>query len=185
MSRKLSALLVVITGLAAAPVARADNSVIIEGYGGWHDVQVSAAQTTTGGSTSASASGGGNALVGGDLMLRLGIFGVGVAVDKTLGGSVKPWSGAVDLGFIFEPLPSIAIQALGEVGRYSGTSSFGDIFSDNGHTFLGVRPGIAFKLVPSPIRIGVAVPIRWLTSGSSFGSPDWGFVGTLGFEFGS
>jgi hypothetical protein len=177
MSRHLSALLIIISGLAAAPTTRADNSVIVEGFGGWHDVQVK--ESTAGGTT--SASGGGNAVVGGDLMFRFGWVGIGVVVDKTLGGSVKPWSGAVDLGFLIDPLPSLRLEALGEVGRYG--PDFGDIFGSAGGTFLGVRPGVSFRLVPAPIRVGVAVPIRWLTSGGDFGSPDWGFVGKIGFEF--
>ena len=177
MSRRFSALLVVLASFAVLPAARADTTGTIEGFGGWHNVQVS--QTTAGGTT--SASGQGTALVGGGAMVRLSGIGIGFTVDKTVSGSYKPWAGAVQLGLLFDPLPSLRLDALGEFGRYG--ADFGDMFNSNGQWFLGLRPGVSFRLLPSPIRLGIAVPIRWATSGGSFGSPDWGFVGRVGFEF--
>jgi hypothetical protein len=124
-----------------------------------------------------------NAIIGGDVLFKSGLFGIGLSLDKGLSGSVEPWDGSVMLGLVFDLLPSLRLEALGEVGRRG--ADFGDMFDSKGQTFLGVRPGVSFRLEPTPVRFGVAAPIRWRTSGpgAEFGSPDYGIVGRVGIEF--
>ncbi len=166
--------------LLAAPAARAadvtGSSVTIEAFGGWQDLQLSASSVAN-----AVKGSEGTALVGGDLLFKSGLFGVGVAVDKTLGGTVNPWDGSIMLGLVFDLIPSLRLEALGEVGRRG--ADIGDWFSSSGQTFLGLRPGVSFRLVPLPLRFGVTGLVRWPTSGSSFGSPDYGILGKVGLEF--
>ncbi len=190
MSMRIPAVVIALACLVAAPVAaRADftgSSVTLEGFGGWQSLNVPTSGTTVGGSVSSAVNSAteNNALVGGDLLLKMAVFGIGVSVDKSLGGA-KPWDGSVMLGLLFDLLPSLRLEALGEIGRRSNSTSFGDIFTSTGQTFLGLRPGISFRLLPSPIRFGVSALIRWRTAGpgADFGSPDYGFIGRLGVEF--
>ncbi len=184
MATRMAAVMVALGCVAAAPVvARADilgSSVTVEGFGGWQSLNVSSGTSVAGTVSSATEN---NALLGGDLLFKGGLFGLGVSVDKSLGGS-KPWDGSVMAGLLFDLLPSLRLEALGEVGRRSNTSDFGDIFTSKGSTFLGLRPGVSFRLLPSPIRFGVSALIRWRTSGpgADFGSPDYGFIGRVGVE---
>lgn len=189
MTLRIAAGLVVLGCVAAAPVvARADlmgSSVTLEGFGGWQSLNVPG-HAGVGGTVSSAVSSATeeNALVGGDLLLKLGLLGIGLSVDKSLGGS-KPWDGSVMAGLLFDLLPSLRLEALGEVGRRSNSTDFGDIFTSTGSTFLGVRPGVSIRLLPTPIRLGVTALIRWRTSGpgADFGSPDYGFIGRVGVEF--
>ena len=109
------------------------------------------------------------------------LLGLGVAVDKTVSGNFgQPWSGSLLAGFIV-PVVVVRLEVLGELGRRA--ADFGDIFSSPGQTFVGIRPGVRFRLVPTPLNIGAAAIIRWNTSNGDFGSPDYGLVARVGFEF--
>ncbi len=167
------ALILALGVLIAAPAARA-QSINLEATGGWQNLQPS---TTSVG----NAIGGreGTTLFGGDILARLGGLGVGVAVDKTVSGTAQPWAGSVMAGFLIDLPLSLRIDALGEIGRRA--QDFGDLFHSSGATFLGLRPGVSFRLGSSPVRLGVTGLARWPTSGGS-GSPDYAMVGRLGLE---
>ena len=122
----------------------------------------------------------GTAIVGGDLLFKATLFGLGVALDKTVSGSVQPWAGSMMAGLVFNVLPSLRLEALGEVAAEEGTSA--TCSARRAQTFLGVRPGISFRLLPSPIRFGVSALLRWPSSGGDIGSPDYRFVGRVGIE---
>ncbi len=171
----VAALVLVPTILAAAPAARADNSVGIEAYGGWQNLQLS-----TGSVGNAIAGSEGTAIIGGDILGRFGGLGLGLAVDKTVSGNAQPWAGSIVAGLLIDLPLSLRVEALGEIGRRA--RDFGDLFGSNGATFLGLRPGVSFGLGPSPLRLGITGLVRWPTSGGDFGSPDFGIVGRVGFE---
>lgn len=181
MSMRISAMIFAGLVVLAAPTARAadltGSSVTVEAFGGW--------QSLNGSSVSAAVNSANqnNAILGGDVLFKAGLFGIGVALDKGISGGFQPWDGSVLLGLVLDVLPSLRLEALGEVGRRG--LDFGDMFNSNGQTFLGVRPGVSFRLEPTPIRFGVAVPVRWRTSGpgADFGSPDYSVVGRVGVEF--
>jgi hypothetical protein len=180
-SRRKAALLAMATFTAVPAVQAADltgSSVTIEGFGGWQNLNINAPATSIAGAVNGSE---GTAIVGGDLLFKAGLFGIGVALDKTVSGTVKPWDGSIMAGLVFDLLPSFRIEGLGEVGRRG--RDFGDMFNSSGQTFLGLRPGVSFRLLPSPIRFGATGLVRWPTSGGSFGSPDYGILGRVGFEF--
>jgi hypothetical protein len=162
--------------LAGASAVRADTSLNLEGFGGWQDLRLSTQSV-------GNAVGGreGTAMVGGDVLLDLSGLGLGVLVDKTVSGDFgQPWAGSILAGFLLDLLPSLRLEALGEVGRRG--RDFGDIFDSDGQTFLGVRPGVSVRLVPSMLRLGVTGIVRWPTSNGDFGSPDYGIVGKVGIE---
>lgn len=169
--------LVVAAACLAAPVGARAQSVLLEGFGGYQGLQ-----PNWGSVKNAFGHGSeGTALVGGDLLGQVGGLGFGLSVDKTISGSLgQPWAGSILAGFIV-PVTVIRLEMLGEVGRRA--TAFGDMFNDKGATFVGVRPGVRFRFGPTPLNIGVAALIRWPTSGGDFGSPDWGLVGRVGFEF--
>jgi len=157
--------------LTTAPVALAAD-LTLEGFAGWQHLQALP-------STLARPVNG-KATVGGDILEKFSLFGLGLSLDKTVSDSARPWAGSVMLGLLFDLLPNLRLEALGEVGRYG--SSFGAMFGSNGQTFLGFRPTVSFRLFPTPVRFGVATLIRWPTSGSNLGSPNYGFVGKVGIE---
>jgi hypothetical protein len=162
--------------LAMAPLARADPvGVSVEGFGGWQHLRPS-----TSGVGSAISGSEGTAIFGGDVLVRLGGLGLGLAADKTVSGSAKPWAGSAMAGFLFDLPLGLRVDALGEVGRRA--PEFGDLFRSSGATFVGLRPGVSFQLGPSPVRLGITGLARWPTSGGSFGSPDYGIVGRVGLE---
>ena len=84
------------------------------------------------------------------------------------------------LGVVFDLLPSLRLEALGEGGRAG--PAFGDLFGSNGSWFLGLRPGVSFRLLPTPVRFGISGLVRWPESGGSFQSANYGIVGRVGFE---
>jgi hypothetical protein len=159
--------------LAAAPAARANTSINLEGFGGWQDLRLSSPAQSLG---NAIGSREGTGIVGGDVMLDLSGLGLGVLVDKTMSGNFgQPWSGSILAGFLFDVLPSLRIEAVGEVGRRG--RDFGNIFDSGGSMFLGLRPGVSVRLVPTMLRVGVTGIVRWPTSNGDIGSPDYGIVG--------
>jgi hypothetical protein len=162
-----------LVAVVAAPLARA-ASLTVEGYGGWQHLELS--RQSVGDAIGGSE---GTALFGGDLLLDLGGLGLGLAVDKTVSGDAQPWAGSIVAGVLPELL-GIRLELLGEVGRRA--RDFGDIFDSPGATFLGLRPGVSFALAGSPLRLGVTGLVRWPTSNSEIGSPDYGFIGRIGFD---
>ena len=179
MSTRISVVLIAVgVGLWMAPPARAadlsGSSVTLEGFIGWQHLNIPA-----GSSAAASGLNADNAILGGDLLLKSSVFGIGAVVDKSL-QSNGPWDGTVMAGLVFDVLPSLRLEALAEGGRRGLDVS--DWFKDSGRWIVGVRPGASFRLMPTPVRFGVTVPIRWQTSGGDVGSPDYGFVGKVGIE---
>jgi hypothetical protein len=162
--------------LTIASPARADTATVtVEAFGGWQNLQLN-----TGSLVGATNGTEGTGIIGADVMAGFGLLGVGAVVDKTVNGAFQPWAGALMLG-VLVPLTVVRIELMGELGRRAG--DFGDLFSSTGQTFVGLRPGVSFRLVPSPIIIGVSGIVRWPTSGSEIGSPDYGIVGRIGFGF--
>ena len=180
MSMRIPGMILAVATLVATPVARAadvtGSSFTLEGYAGWQSINVNNGVNAAVNSTSES-----NAILGGDLLFKAGLFGIGLTLDKGLSGSFQPWAGSLMMGLVFDLLPSLRLEALGEVGRIG--VDFEDMFNSSGQTFVGLRPGVSFRFLPSPVRIGATVPVRWRTTGSDFGSPDWGIVGKIGLEF--
>ncbi len=179
MNSRIWAIIVALACVGAPVAGRAadftGSSVTLEGFGGWQNLNVNSG--ATGAVSSASSS---NALVGGDLLFKTSVLGLGVAVDRGIGGDTQAWDGSIMLGLLFDILPSLRLEALGEAGRRG--NDVADWFKSAGQTFLGLRPGVSFRLLPTPVRFGVSALIRWPTSGSSFGSPDYGFIGRVGVE---
>jgi len=163
-------------GIVAARPARADPGLGVEVFGGWQDLQLSTSSVS-----GAVAGNEGTALFGGDLLARWSALAVGLSVDKTVTGSAEPWAGSILAGLLLDLPLSLRIDALGEVGRRA--HDFGDLFDSTGATFLGLRPGVSLLLFPTPLRVGVSGLVRWPTSGGSFGSPDFGFVARVGWDF--
>jgi hypothetical protein len=167
---------VTLCAIAASPAARARTSLTLEGFGGWQHLELHNPAQQVANAINGSE---GTGIVGGDALVDLSGLGLGVAVDKTVSGSSQPWAGSLMAGFLADLLP-IRLELLGEVGRRA--RDFGDIFASNGSTFVGVRPGVSFRLAELPIRLGVTGLVRWPTSNGSVGSPDYGIVGKVGFE---
>jgi hypothetical protein len=164
--------------LIAAPSVRADftgSSITIEALGGWQNLQLS--RGSVGGAVSGNT---GTAIFGGEVLAKMGLFGLGLSLDKAVSGDINPWDGSLMAGVLVDPLPSLRLEALGELGRRG--IDFGDMFGSAGRTFVGLRPGVSFRLLPSPIRIGLTGLVRWPTSGGDFGSPDYGIIARVGFE---
>ena len=174
MTKRFATCLAAVTCLAAAPSMSRAQSVLVEGYGGYQGLRGISVSSAT------NASHEGTGLLGGDILLEVGGLGLGVAVDKTVSGNFEPWAGSLLAGFIV-PVTIVRLELLGELGRRA--PDFGDIFSSPGQTFVGIHPGVRFRFVPTPINIGAAAIIRWNTSGGDFGSPDYGLVARVGFEF--
>jgi hypothetical protein len=167
--------ILVLVAVAVAPAARADLSLGVEGFGGWQNLHFSSQSGTTTISNSE-----GTAILGADALLTLGGLGVGVAIDKTVSGTAKPWGGSLMGGFIYGFPLGIRLEALGEIGRRGG--SFGNVFDSGGATFLGLRPGVSLRIPVSPLRLGLTALLRWPTSNGDIGSPDVGIIGRVGFE---
>jgi len=177
MSRTALGTLVALLALVAAPAARATPlSLNIEGFGGWQHLELHNPAQQVANAINGSE---GTAIVGGDVLLDLTGLGVGVAVDKAVSGNAQPWAGSIMAGFLPD-LMLLRLELLGEVGRRA--RDFGDLFSSNGSTFIGLRPGVSFRLAALPVRLGVTGLVRWPTSNGDIGSPDYGIVGKVGFE---
>src|SRR5512142_2442664 len=143
MSLRIARLVATLAVVTAATAARATTPVTVEGFGGWQDLRLST--ESVGNAVSGRE---GTTIVGGDLLLDLSGLGLGVNVDKTVSGNFgQPWAGSILAGFLIDLLPSFRIEALGEIGRRG--RDFGDIFNSNGGTFVGVRPGVSVRLVPT------------------------------------
>lgn len=168
-------LVLAIVTAAAAPAARADLSLGVEGFGGWQNLHLSS--QSVGNAVSGTE---GTAILGGDVLLDLAGLGLGVAVDKTVSGAAQPWAGSIMAGFLYGFPLGLRLEALGEIGRRA--RDFGDVFGSSGATFLGLRPGVSVRIPVTPIRLGVTALLRWPTSNGDIGSPDFGIIGRVGFE---
>lgn len=179
MVRRLAICTFAFAALAAAAPARADSSLTVEALGGFQSYRHPATQAGA-----ADFVRDATGLLGGTALARLDGFGFGVGVDKTFNsGGPEPWAGWIMAGALIDPLPSLRVEILGELGRRGG-GSFDDIFRSGASTFIGFRPGVSFRLLPSPIRVGISGFSRWPTSNGEFGNPDLGLVGRVGIEFG-
>ena len=111
------------SAIAVAPARAADligSSLTLEAYGGWQNLNINNAATSVANATKGNE---GTAIVGGDVLAKLTLFGVGLALDKTVSGNGgRPWAGALLAGVVFDLLPSLRIEGLGEAGRLGGTS---------------------------------------------------------------
>jgi hypothetical protein len=177
MSRRLGSSLIALAALVAPVAARAGSSVTVEFNGGYENLQRSAFSTPTQVTNGSQGSG----VIGGDVLVRLEGLGLGVSVDKTVSGTFQPWTGALMAGFLID-IAVVRLELLGELGR-RGVDSFDNLFKDAGQTFVGFRPGVSFRIAPSPIRIGASGLVRWPTSNGDIGSPDYGILGRIGIEF--
>jgi hypothetical protein len=180
MSVRLVLAATLLVALAAAPDARAQlASFTVEGFGGYQNLQLSANSAVN-----AAKGNEGTGILGADVLAGIAGFGVGAVVDKVVSGNGgQPWAGALLAG-VLVPLSVVRIELLGELGRRSGPSGdFGDLFQSGGRTFLGFRPGVSFRLVPTAIVLGVSGDVRWDTSGGDIGSPDYAIVARVGFGF--
>lgn len=178
MTSRLAVALIGISCFFAAPPARADlggSSLTVEALGGWQNLQ--ATRESVAGAVAGDV---GTTIFGGDILAKMGLFGIGLSLDKAVSGDVKPWDGSIMGGVLIDVLPSLRLEALGEIGRRS--IDFGDMFGSDGATFLGLRPGVSVRLLPAPIRIGVTGLVRWPTSDSDIGSPDYGIIARVGLE---
>ena len=177
MSRRIAMTLFALAALAVPLAAHAFTSLTVEGFAGWQNLRL-----TTDSLGNAIGGREGTAIVGGDALVNLEGLGLGASVDKTVSGSRggQPWAGALMAGLVLEPAPVFRIEVLGELGR-RGTD-FGNIFDKGGATFIGFRPGVSIRLVPTALRIGVSGLVRWPTSNGDIGSPDYGILGRVGFE---
>ena len=166
---------VALAALAAAPSAQAQlASFTVEGFGGYQNLRPTASSVAN-----AARGSEGTGILGADVLAGIAGFGVGAVVDKVVSGNNgQPWSGAVLAGLLV-PLTVVRLELLGELGRRAG--DFGDIFQSNGQTFVGVRPGLSFRLVPTAIVLGVSGVVRWPTSNGDIGSPDYAVVARVGF----
>ncbi len=162
--------------LGLAPAAHAAPSLTVEGLAGWQHLELHEPAQQVASAVNGSE---GTAILGGDLLLDLEGLGLGVAVDKTVSGSAEPWAGSLVAGFLPDIL-LFRLELLGEIGRRAG--DFGDLFGSRGSTFVGLRPGLSFRLAALPVRLGVNGLVRWPTSNGDIGSPDFGLVGKVGFE---
>ncbi len=166
--------------VAATPAARAadfgGDSLTIEGYAGWQNLNINSPANSIANAVNGNE---GTALIGGDILAKISLLGIGLLLDKTTNSS-GPWSGGLLLGVVFDVLPSFRLEGLGEGGRVG--SSFGDMFTSSGGWFVGLRPGVSFRLLPTPIRFGVSGLVRWPESNGSLGSANWGIIGRVGFE---
>jgi hypothetical protein len=164
------------------PAARAGDfggdSLTLEAYGGWQSLNVS---NPIGSVANAAQGNEGTALFGGDVLFKTSLLGIGLSLDKTVSGSFQPWAGALLLGVVFDVLPSLRLEGMGEGGRIG--RDFGDMFGSSGGWFLGLRPGVSFRLLPTPVRFGISGLVRWFETNSGLGSANYGIVGRVGFEF--
>jgi len=166
----------VVTVALTASMAHANTSMNFDGFAGWQDLGTHHPAQRLEKAINGSE---GTAILGGDFLLDLSGLGLGLAVDKTVSGSAQPWAGSILGGLLLDFLP-LRLELLGEVGRRA--TDFGDLFASNGSTFLGLRPGVSVRLAFVPIRVGLTALVRWPTSNGDIGSPDYGFVGKVGFE---
>jgi hypothetical protein len=177
----LAAAILAGSAIAVVPARAADrigSSLTLEAYGGWQHLNINNAATSVANATTGNE---GTAIIGGDVLAKLTLFGIGLTLDKTVSGNGgQPWAGALLAGVVLDLLPSLRIEGLGEAGRLG--RDFGDMFGSNGAWFLGLRPGVSFRLLPTPLRFGISGLVRWPTSGGDIGSPNYGIVGRIGLE---
>ena len=62
----------------------APNSLTLEAYGGWQNLNINNAATSVANATKGNE---GTAIIGGDVLAKLTLFGVGLALDKTVSGN--------------------------------------------------------------------------------------------------
>jgi len=177
----LAAAILAGSAIAVVPARAADrigSSLTLEAYGGWQHLNINNAATSVANATTGNE---GTAIIGGDVLAKLTLFGIGLTLDKTVSGNGgRPWAGALLAGVVLDLLPSLRIEGLGEAGRLG--RDFGDMFGSDGAWFLGLRPGVSFRLLPTPLRFGISGLVRWPTSGGDIGSPNYGIVGRIGLE---
>src|SRR5512140_1549375 len=106
-ARRASRMAAVVLALAilagVAPAARAadfgGNSLTIEGFAGYQNLNIHNAATSIANATQGNE---GTAIIGGDVLAKLSLFGVGLTLDKTVSGNGGPWAGALLAGVVFD-----------------------------------------------------------------------------------
>src|SRR3990172_332604 len=102
------------SALAVAPARAADligNSLTLEAYGGWQHLNINNAVTSVANATQGNE---GTAIIGGDVLAKLTLFGIGLSLDKTVSGNGgRPWAGALLAGVVLDLLPRLRIEGLG------------------------------------------------------------------------
>lgn len=175
-ARRAALWMTALVAVAAAPSAHADTSLTLEGFGGWQNVRRS---TTFAGTSHHGYEG--TSIAGGDALVDFGGLALGLSVDDAAGGASRPWAGSILGGVVLDVLPSLRLEALGEIGRRA--TSFHELFVSDGASFVGLRPGVSIRLWPSSVRLGVSGIARWATSTPEGRSPTYGIVGRIGIDF--
>src|SRR3990170_1619766 len=89
----LAAAILAGSAIAVVPARAADrigSSLTLEAYGGWQHLNINNAATSVANATTGNE---GTAIIGGDVLAKLTLFGVGLALDKTVSGNGgQPWA---------------------------------------------------------------------------------------------
>jgi hypothetical protein len=143
-------------------------------------------------------------MAGGDVLVRLGFLEFGAIADSTWGTHTASQTAIGGLGGIALGTGSLRIDLLAEVGghRFGNLTSNPEIVtassSEEWLLYVGLRPGISFKLGNGPLSLGLWVFARWdvtskdvpVTVGSAgsegsytLGGTTIGATARLGLEF--
>jgi hypothetical protein len=112
---------------------------------------------------------------GGDLLLRLGVVGLGAALDRNVGeGATRFSTRSVMGGLMLDPLPFVRLELLGELGNADAGSGL--------VRFTGARPGLSLHVPGFPLRVGVWGLARWGLPDRAPGKPAYGAMFRAGIE---
>lgn len=165
--RRTSTWLAVAAALIAPAAARA-TGLQVEGFYG-----LERPPTT---SFSAAVSGTGSAshlfntslqLAGGDVLLNLGGLEVGAIIDTTFGKDTASQTALGALAGLALDAGGAKLDLLAEAGgnRYGNFASHPDIVTSSSSSqwlaYVGLRPGISFKLGGGPLSLGLWAFVRW------------------------
>lgn len=162
--RKLSLLAAAV--LMAPAVASAQ--VTIEGfYGIDRPPSTSFSSAVNGAANSPSLFNSSLQTAGGDVLLTLGMLELGAIIDTTFGHNTASQTAIGGLGGVALGMGGVKLDLLGEAGghRYGNFVSNPDIVTasstDQWFFYLGLRPGITFKLGDGPLAMGLWLFARW------------------------
>jgi hypothetical protein len=106
-------------------------------------------------------------LAGGDVLLTLGLLELGAIIDTTFGSNTASQTAIGALGGIVLGGGGARIDLLGEAGghRFGNFAKHPEIVTsgstDEWLFYVGLRPGVTFKLGSSPLVLGVWAFVRW------------------------
>jgi hypothetical protein len=149
----------------------AANAVVeIEGFYGLEQPPDTSFSSAAGGAANTTASDLFDTslqLAGADVLFNLGGFELGAIADVTFGNNNPSQTALGALGGFALGLGAIKIDLLGEVGghRYGNFTSNPDIVTSSSSNewllYVGLRPGISFKLGNGPLTLGLWAFARW------------------------